>query len=68
MSDGPEKTYNPNVWGFATGVFALLVLAVTHVTIGFPSMLVHVFILPVVIGLVVRWQIKLKYTNTYRDD
>ena len=68
MTDDNKKTYNPNAWGLATGLISLAIFAVTYVTIDFPSMLVHVFVLPIVVGLVVRWQIKLKYTNPYRDD
>jgi hypothetical protein len=62
------KPVRPNLLGVVTGVFALIVLAITHFTIGFPDMFIHVLMLPVIIGLVVRWSIKLNYTNAYRDD
>ena len=68
MSAEPEKSYNPNIWGAVTGLASLLIFSVAYATLGFPSMLIHVLILPIVIGLIVRWQIKLNFTNSYRDD
>ncbi len=62
------KTYNPDIWGFVTFVIAFIAFAVTHFSFGFPDLLIHVLILPVIIGFVVRWLIKLKYTNVYCDD
>ena len=68
MKGNDDKAYNPNTWGLVTGVVSLAIFAIAYVTIGFPSMLIHVFMLPIIIGFIVRWQIKLKYTNPYRDD
>ena len=64
----PTKPINPNLWGLGTGVVAFILFAIAHFTIGFPDMLIHAFILPIVIGLLVRWQFKLEYTNPYRDE
>jgi hypothetical protein len=68
VTDDDDRNYNPNVWGFVTGLVSLAIFAFTYFTVGFPDMLMHVFTLPVIIGLIVRWQIRLNHTKRYRDD
>lgn len=62
------KTYNPNLWGLGAGIVSLVFFTISYLYFGWPDMLIHVLLLPLIISLIVRWQIKLKYTNPYRDD
>jgi hypothetical protein len=66
--DEESKTYNPNLWGLGTGIFGLVAFTISYIFFGWPDTLIHVLILPVIVGLLVRWQIKLSYGNPYRDD
>lgn len=63
-----DKPVRPNQVAIITAVLSLIVFSVTHFTFGFPDMLIHVLILPIIIGLVVRWSLKLNSTNNYRRD
>ncbi|MEC9067697.1 MAG: hypothetical protein VX569_10510 [Pseudomonadota bacterium] len=69
-SDSPkdDKPIRPNLIGIVTGVLSLMLFGVSHFTLGFPDMFIHVLMLPVIIGLVTRWSVNLNYTNTYRDE
>lgn len=70
MSDEDHelKTVSPTRIGVITGVVALVVFAITHIAFGFPEMLIHVLLLPLLIGLIVRFSTKLNYTNPWRRD
>jgi len=62
------KPVRPNLIGIVAAVLSLTLFGVTHFAFGFPDMLIHVVMLPVIIGLATRWSVKLNHTNPYRDD
>lgn len=62
------KPIRPTRIGVITGLGALVIFAVTHIAFGFPEMLIHVLLLPLLIGLIVRFSTKLKHTNPWRRD
>lgn len=67
--DGNDlKPIRPTMIGVITGLAALVIFAVTHAAFGFPEMLIHVLILPLLIGLIVRFLTKLNHTNPWRRD
>ena len=68
MTENNEKTYNPNLWGLVAALVSISIFAVSYLMFDFPDMLIHVFMLPVIIGFVVRWQIRLNHTKHYRGD
>lgn len=62
------KPIRPTMIGVIAGLGALVIFAVTHIAFGFPEMLIHVLLLPLFIGLIVRFSTKLNHTNPWRRD
>ena len=65
MSDKPVK---PNLIGLLTGLVMFALFAVTHYAFGFPRMLIHVFIIPIGVGLIMRYYLNLEHGDPWRRD